>query len=55
MYEHEVRKIIDEARERLQSRHEECTTCKHKGEEHGMNCLECCPVDRKLKENNNAR
>lgn len=40
-----VEAVINEARERLQSRYPECKKCPHKGETHGMNCLECCPVE----------
>ena len=50
----QAKRIIDEAREQLQSRYPECATCKHRGEKHGMNCLECCPVERAMSHTANS-
>lgn len=54
MIEDTIKSAIDAAREQLQSQYPECATCRHKGEKHGMNCLECCPVERRQLSEANA-
>lgn len=44
--EEAVEEIINNVRVRLQLRYDECKMCKYKKETHGMNCLECCPVEK---------
>lgn len=49
MFDVQLGKVFDCLREQMQSRYPECETCRHKGEKHGMNCMECCPVERQMK------
>lgn len=49
MYRHQIKLALDEGKRRLQA-FNECETCRHRNDEHLMNCMECCPVRRKQQE-----
>ncbi|KKN77645.1 hypothetical protein LCGC14_0357700 [marine sediment metagenome] len=49
MMAEQAARLITQTRERAQSRYAECETCEYRGPGHGMNCMECCPIETEAK------